>query len=60
MLSKKPRMDQEMNDFLENVKTLAYYKHLKVESLENSSKFGRLMSVSGKFSLNTFFKLVYL
>ena len=59
MLSKKQRMDQEMNGFLENVKTLAYHKHLKVGSLKNSAKLGRHMPESGKFSLNTFFKLVY-
>ena len=49
-------MDQEMNDFLENVKALAYHKHLKVESLKKSAKLGRLMSESGKLPLNTFFK----
>ena len=53
-------MDQELNDFLENVKALAYHKHLKVESLKKSAKLGRLMSESGMFSLNTFFKLVNL
>ena len=59
MISKKQRMDNELNNFLENVKSLAYHKHLKVESLEKSAKLGRHMSESGKFSLNTFFKLVY-
>ena len=60
MLSKKQRMDHEMNDFLENVKALAYYKHLKVESLKNSAKLGRHMSESSKFSSTTLFKLVNL
>ena len=53
-------MDQDSNDFLENVKALAIYKHLKHESLKNSAKLGSLMSESGKFSLNTYSKLVYL
>ena len=53
-------MDKELNNFLENVKILAFDKHLKVESFKNSAKLGRHMSESGKFSLNTFFKLVYL
>ena len=53
-------MDHESKDFLENVKALADHKHLKIESLKNSSKLGGFMSESGKFSLNTFFKLVYL
>ena len=57
---KKQRMDLDSKDFLGNVKALAYYKHLKVESLENSAKLGSYMSESGKLSLNTFFKLVYL
>ena len=49
-----------MNVFLENVKTLAFEKHLEVESIENSVKLGRHMSESGKLSLNTFFKLFYI
>ena len=49
-----------MNVFLENVKTLAFEKHLEVESIENSAKLGRLMSESGKIFLNTFLKLVYI
>ena len=59
MIIKKQRMDHESKDFLENVKSLAGHKHLNVESLKNSSKFKRLMSESGKFSLNTFFKTVF-
>ena len=35
-----------MNKFLENVRALAYHKHLKVESLKNSAKLGRHMSES--------------
>ena len=54
MLLKKQRMDQEMNDFLENVKALAFEKHLEFESIKNSAKLERLMSESGKFSLSTF------
>ena len=53
-------MDKVLNDFLENIKALAFDKHLEVESIKNSAKLERLMSKSGKFSLNTFFKLVYL
>ena len=53
-------MDRDSKDFLENVKALAYYKHLKVESLKNSAKLGRHMSESSKFSSRTFFKLVNL
>ena len=53
-------MDQVLNNFLENVKSIAYHKHLKVESLKNSAKLGGLMSESSKFSLNTFFKIVYI
>ena len=59
MIIKKQRMDHESKEFLENVKALADHKHLKVESLKNSSKFERLMSESGKLSLNTFFKTVF-
>ena len=43
-------MDQVLNNFLENVKALAFDKHSKVESLENSAKLERLMSESGMFS----------
>ena len=60
MLSKKQRMDHESKEFLENVKALAYHKHLKVESLKNSAILERHMSESGKFSLNTFFEVAYL
>ena len=60
MILKKQRMDQEMNDFLKNVKALAFEKHLKFESIKNSATLGGLMSESGKISLNTFFKLVYI
>ena len=60
MLLKKQKMDQEMNVFLENVKTLAFEKHLEVDAIENSIKLGRHMSESGKLSLNTIFKLVYI
>ena len=60
MLLKKQRMDQEMNDFLGNVKALAFEKHLELESIKNSAKLERLISESGKISLNTFFKLVYI
>ena len=52
-------MNLDSKDFLENVRALAYHKHLKIESLKNSAK-GRHVSESGKFSLNTFFKLAYL
>ena len=52
-------MDHESKDFLENVKALAYHKHLEVKSLKNSAKLRILMLESGKFSLNTFFKLIY-
>ena len=55
MIPKKQRMDHESKDFLENVKSLAYHKHLKIESLEKSAKLGRHMSETSKFSLNTFF-----
>ena len=60
MLLKKQRMDQEMNVFLENIKTLAFEKHLEVELIENSAKLGRNMSESGKLSLNTYLKLIYI
>ena len=60
MLSKKQRMDQEMNVFLENLKALAFEKLLELESIKNSAKLERLISESGKISLNTFFKLVYI
>ena len=60
MLLKKQRMDQEMNNFLENVKTLAFEKLLELESIKNNAKLERLISESGKISLNTFFKLVYI
>ena len=53
-------MNQNSNDFLDKVKALAYYKHFKVEPLKNSAKLGSIMSESGKFSLNTYSKLVYL
>ena len=53
-------MDLDSKDFLKNVKALAYHKHLKVESLKNSAKFGRHMSESSKFSSTTLFKLVNL
>ena len=53
-------MDQEMNDFLESVKALAFVKHSKVESLKNSAKLERHLSESGKLSLNALFNLVCL
>ena len=59
MILKKQRMDHESKDFLKNIKALADHKHLKIESLKNSSKFKRHMSESNKFSLNTFFKTVF-
>ena len=60
MLTKKQRMDQEMNVFLENLKALAFEKLLELESIKNNAKLERLISESGKISLNTFFKLVYI
>ena len=52
-------MDLDSKKFLKNVKALAFDKHLEVESLKNSAKLRILMLESGKFSLNTFFKLIY-
>ena len=54
LLLKKKRMDQDSNDFLENVKDSAFVIHLEVESLKNSAQLGRHMSETGKLSLNTF------
>ena len=48
---KKQRMDKKLKDFVKKVKVLAYKKHLKVESLQNSAKLGRLVSESGKYLL---------